>query len=285
MFGAFESLGPIRLRQEASMTLKISKKDQRQDQIRLAASIFAICLICVITLFELFKLAFPSAPGAFPIFPLAIASLCALITGAAVVNLIDVRARIFHDEVDRVRFLVRHDGLTGALNRTSFIDEMRGSGAAGQLLIIDADHFKAINDSHGHYTGDKALMQLAKVIQMAVGAHGLTGRLGGEEFGVFLPDTDSEAANMLAEQIRRMVEREGFHANGVKIALTVSIGLSAHDADSPVGNAFKHADRRLYAAKSLGRNRIVAHEPVHNQLREEIEAGLKAAVAVTTRAA
>jgi diguanylate cyclase len=263
------------------MTFKTIGKGNNSDQLRLASSIFAICLICIISLFEVFKVTFPTPAGEFPVTPLAAATLCAVIVGVAVLNLIDVRAKIFHDEVERVRFLVRHDGLTGALNRTSFIDEMRASGADGQLLIIDADHFKLINDNHGHYTGDKALMS----IQMVVGTSGLTGRLGGEEFGVFLAQTDEIAAATMAEQIRRTMEREGFHANGVAMKLTVSIGISEHLAADPVGLAFKRADKRLYAAKALGRNRVLGSQPLHDQLRDQIEDSLKGANAVAAKAA
>ncbi len=267
------------------MTFKTISKGNNSDQLRLVGSIFAICLICIISLFEVFKVTFPTPAGEFPVTPLAAATLCAVIVGVAVLNLIDVRAKIFHDEVERVRFLVRHDGLTGALNRTSFIDEMRAFRADGQLLIIDADHFKMINDNHGHYTGDKALMQLARSVQMVVGSSGLTGRLGGEEFGVFLPHTDELSAATMAEQIRRTMEREGFQANGVKMKLTVSIGISAHLAADPVGLAFKRADKRLYAAKALGRNRVLGSQPLHNQLRDQIEEGLKGSNAVATKAA
>ena len=258
---------------------------EKRERLQAAACVASAFFMSTASLFMCaMEIVIPKA-GGFPWGHLMAASLLGFAFCWTFASLLSARTQMFHREVDRVLFLVRHDGLTGVLNRTSFIDDMRGSEVDGHILIIDADHFKAINDNHGHYTGDKALMQLARTVQMVVGDQGLTGRLGGEEFGVFLPSISESGAMDLAEQIRRTVEREGFHANGVALGLTISIGISEHLSTDPVGPAFKRADKRLYAAKALGRNRVVQGDDLHELWRGQIATGMKAKDAVTSKAA
>ena len=261
------------------------KADEKKERLQAAACVTSAFFMSTASLFACALEIIPPVSGVFPWGHLAAASVLGFAFCWTFASLLSARTKMFHREVDRVLFLVRHDGLTGVLNRTSFIDDMRGSEADGHLLIIDADHFKAINDNHGHYTGDKALMQLARTVQMVVGDQGLTGRLGGEEFGVFLPNTSEAAALNLAEQIRRTVEREGFHANGVIMGLTISIGISEHLCVDPVGPAFKRADKRLYAAKALGRNRVILSDDLHELWRGQIAVGMKSNDVLTAKGA
>lgn len=155
----------------------------------------------------------------------------------------------------------RHDDMTGMLNRTAFFQMMaqarRRSDAGGTLLIIDADRFKKINDTHGHQTGDRALLAIASAIRKAARENDLVARIGGEEFAVFLAGTESEDAAVAAERIRNAVEALDFRLpGGERLPLTVSIGGIAHSPQAPFAELMREADRRLYAAKRAGRNRI-----------------------------
>ncbi|MFZ1680461.1 MAG: GGDEF domain-containing protein [Rhizobiaceae bacterium] len=154
------------------------------------------------------------------------------------------------------------DSMTGMYNRAAFMDRLGKQAArkeSGALLIVDADHFKAINDTYGHQAGDRALLAIAGAIDTAFGGHGFTGRLGGEEFGVFLIGADLARATAIAERIRRAVENSGFSRDEPEgSALSVSIGVEAVSSAWSVEDAVRVADNRLYAAKLAGRNRVMA---------------------------
>jgi diguanylate cyclase len=164
----------------------------------------------------------------------------------------------------RLREVASTDGLTGCLNRGAFtrvIDkflELRGAGKppAGALLVIDADHFKSINDRFGHHCGDEALKLIAAAIRASLRKDDCLGRLGGEEFGVFLPDADLAQASLVAERIRKMVNAVDFIANGEPCDLSVSVGGAAFARRISFGDLFRIADERLYAAKNTGRDRV-----------------------------
>ncbi len=196
---------------------------------------------------------------------------------ALLVQLHHVWTARIDQRIEDVFELLQRDGLTGLLNRASFIDRIRASNIDGHVLIIDADHFKQINDAHGHYTGDAVLMRLAKTIEIAVGGAGITGRLGGEEFGVFLPGADQKAAQFVGETIRDCVAQSEIITNGLALSLTVSLGGAPHHAVDPVGAAFKLADKRLYGSKAMGRNRLTLDDDIHGQLRADIERDLSVA--------
>lgn len=153
------------------------------------------------------------------------------------------------------------DSLTRVLNRGAFItlvdaylDEVREHERAvqGALLVVDADNFKAINDSLGHDRGDEALRLIAGTIKANLRSPDLVGRIGGEEFGVFLPGTSPERAAVVAERIRRTVTEIPF---GRSPPLSVSIGGITFASRARFEDLFKAADRQLYAAKQAGRNR------------------------------
>ena len=167
--------------------------------------------------------------------------------------------------------LLRHDALTGTLNRNFFIDRVRSEGKPGSLLVIDVDHFKAINDRFGHYTGDAALAHLATCMIREVGQRGYVGRLGGEEFAVFFPGLLLTASCVAAEELRETIEASEFEFDGRLEALTVSIGVSEHGLDKPIGRTLRIADDNLYAAKKVGRNCIAAHSNASILLQERAE--------------
>jgi diguanylate cyclase len=165
----------------------------------------------------------------------------------------------------RLGVVASTDSLTACLNRGSFsekVDEQLASvgNAAkrikGALLIIDADHFKAINDTYGHEEGDEALRIIAAQIRGQVRKGDLVGRIGGEEFGVFLPGASQENAVGVAERIRRSISEIAFRPRGVKHALTVSVGGVSFEDQLGFVELYRIADRRLYQAKNGGRNRI-----------------------------
>jgi diguanylate cyclase len=174
--------------------------------------------------------------------------------------------RLLHETIVRVEDHVRFDALTGALNRSHFLDTMRQSAGQGVLMILDVDHFKQVNDTHGHAVGDEVLRTLAHTIKEVVGSAGVVGRLGGEEFAVFLADTAPAIGLLKAEAIRLAVASLGILVEGRKLAVTVSIGCVAHRATAAIGISMKTADTLLYEAKKAGRNRVMPAAPA-GQLR------------------
>jgi two-component system, sensor histidine kinase LadS len=168
------------------------------------------------------------------------------------------------DAHERLRDSSRRDGLTGLFNRTHFhasFQDMLGDAVASRrpvsLLMIDLDHFKAINDTHGHLAGDECLRAAAHRIGHSLRPYtALLARFGGEEFVVALPDRELPAALEVAEQVRRALAAEPCIAQGKRIRISASIGVhtvlpgAATDADG----ALAIADRALYSAKDNGRD-------------------------------
>lgn len=155
----------------------------------------------------------------------------------------------------------RRDDHTGMLNREAFFATMeaaRRKGAGGALIIVDADNFKTINDTHGHQTGDDALLEITAALCRASGKRDVIGRVGGEEFAIYTPENDEARLYALAERMRREVEKTVFRTpDGRPIELTISIGVSPWQPGASVSELFSRADRRLYQAKRRGRNRVV----------------------------
>jgi len=163
------------------------------------------------------------------------------------------------------RHLAAHDALTGLANRRALMQMLeRGVAHATRtqqecaLLLLDIDHFKAINDTHGHLGGDQVLRHVAEVLRTRVRAQDFVGRYGGEEFMVLLPGTGREGALQLAETLRQAVADSACPLPGGAIATTISIGVCAGAAGLR-GSApalVQCADQALYAAKAAGRNRV-----------------------------
>ncbi len=162
----------------------------------------------------------------------------------------------------------RRDGLTGVYNRRHLDEAMRmhwqaaaESGRSLALLMIDIDHFKSINDKHGHGAGDDCLRVLGRLLEGCFPEHGVTiARYGGEEFTVVLPGHDRDMALRRAEQFRQAIAARPFDTEAGAIEVTVSIGVAAVDPPAIAGAAElrKRSDEALYAAKRGGRNRVVA---------------------------
>lgn len=132
-------------------------------------------------------------------------------------------------------------------------------GAAVSLLVVDIDHFKAINDSHGHDAGDEVLRDCADRLKKLVRGIDIVARFGGEEFVIVMPDTEAYAAQRVAERIRMMIEKIPFSMFGgtIMVRVTVSIGVATAGEGMSGDQLFKHADNALYSAKRGGRNRVM----------------------------
>jgi diguanylate cyclase (GGDEF)-like protein len=173
---------------------------------------------------------------------------------------------------ERLAVFASTDHLTGVLNRAAFTTLVGGrlaqvGGAKepgrGALLILDADNFKAINDSYGHNWGDEALRLLSRAARGVLRHSDLLGRIGGEEFAVFLPGADSFTAEAVGERIRHAVSVIPFVPGDGPHRLTVSIGGAVFDRRLPLGELLRVADQQLYVAKQHGRNRV-AVSPIVN---------------------
>jgi diguanylate cyclase (GGDEF)-like protein len=157
------------------------------------------------------------------------------------------------------------DSLTAVFNRGAFsmlveayLEQARSHAVAdaGALLIVDADHFKSINDRLGHDCGDQALKLIARTIQGQLHGADIVGRIGGEEFAVFLPGADATRSVLVAESIRLGIREAGFAPGGHPWPLSVSIGGIAFSGPTTYHDMFQVADRHLYKAKSNGRDQV-----------------------------
>ncbi|MBP2310945.1 diguanylate cyclase [Azospirillum soli] len=160
------------------------------------------------------------------------------------------------------------DPLTGAANRRFFLERAqeeiarsRRYGHPLSVLMTDIDHFKRINDTHGHAAGDEALKRFANLLRDDLRPSDLIGRYGGEEFVVLLPETELADAPAVAERLRAKVEGAELVHDGISFHMTVSIGVAAVDLrDGMIEAALNEADAALYRAKETGRNRVVIAE-------------------------
>jgi diguanylate cyclase (GGDEF)-like protein len=161
------------------------------------------------------------------------------------------------------------DGLTNLYNQKYFynclgrkINESGQSNKKMSLILFDIDHFKKINDTYGHTTGDFILKEIARLIKSCVRKNDIVSRYGGEEFTVILPGADSNEAYAIADRIRQKIQRHDFMANGLKIKVTVSGGISEYPrlASNDV-EMVNYADRAMYVgAKFNGRNKIKIYD-------------------------
>ena len=127
------------------------------------------------------------------------------------------------------------------------------------VIMLDADHFKSINDEYGHAVGDKALLMICKVCLECLRAQDFIGRLGGEEFGICCPDTDIEGATAVAERIRTEVEAQTIYHDNTACQVSISVGVTTAQAgDQHFAQVLQRADKLLYQAKKSGRNRVLA---------------------------
>ncbi len=196
---------------------------------------------------------------------LAAAALMPVLLGGPITFWHLVRMQQLKLANEKLQVLASTDWLTACLNRRAFthaVSSQLGTAdnacvvSRGALLVIDADHFKIVNDVFGHDRGDEALQLMAEVIRSKVPDGALVCRMGGEEFGVFLEDATRETATLIGERIRRGINTATFAPDGMAHPLSVSIGAAVFEG-SEIGfsELFRVADQHLYAAKQAGRNR------------------------------
>jgi diguanylate cyclase (GGDEF)-like protein len=184
--------------------------------------------------------------------------------------------------IERSHWIAYHDELTGLPGRRAFNEALAGLGETYSIAMVDVDHFKNFNDTFGHDTGDQVLRNVAAHLARVTGG-GKAYRCGGEEFAVLYPGTDVDDAVFHAEKLRRTIQDDVFVARGparstrkraerrvsckvsrrrkaaVETSVTVSIGVAAAQSDThDAHEVIKAADRALYSAKDLGRNRVEA---------------------------
>lgn len=157
------------------------------------------------------------------------------------------------------------DALTGTQNRRFFDDALREYLAEFAkidkpigLLVLDIDHFKLVNDTHGHDVGDLVLQAVANALKDMTRYHDVVARLGGEEFAIVTPNLDEEKLAMLAERIRKDIHGLAIVANNARIRVTISIGMAVWDGKESAAQFYSRADKQLYNAKRTGRNRVCA---------------------------
>jgi len=182
-------------------------------------------------------------------------------------TLLDVTER--HRQAEQLKEAATHDSLTGALNRSGFrnladraLAKCGRDQSAVSLLMLDADHFKKVNDRFGHDVGDRVLVTLAETIKDKLRPYDVFGRIGGEEFAILLPDTPALMAVSIAERLLDALrDQKIFLDNGEVVRFTVSCGVAAADSGEISGKVsvealLKTADQALYEAKSAGRDQV-----------------------------
>ncbi|MDR1063396.1 MAG: diguanylate cyclase [Azoarcus sp.] len=170
-----------------------------------------------------------------------------------------------HNELDATSRLIRHDPLTGALNRRGLdealvreISRMNRKNTSLCIALIDIDNFKKLNDTYGHNTGDEALCHLTRTITEALRPQDIVARYGGEEFIILLPDTAPEIANIILIRLQRELTRRIFCApDSERLLITFSAGIAQVLPDEQPDETIARADDAMYAAKRAGKNRVL----------------------------
>jgi diguanylate cyclase (GGDEF)-like protein len=186
---------------------------------------------------------------------------------------IHMKIKLLQDELReknvRLEELTRIDPLTQIPNRRYFMecferefDRAKRYGFPLSYVMCDLDHFKKLNDVHGHQAGDTCLIAVAQLLKETLRGHDTCGRYGGEEFSMVLPETDGEGAVVVADRCRRSIEEARFEANGEMLGVTMSLGVATFYPDreegvSDLAGLIKLADEALYVSKDSGRNQVV----------------------------
>jgi diguanylate cyclase (GGDEF)-like protein len=175
---------------------------------------------------------------------------------------ISVLLVVNEENLYKLRIQAEHDSLTNLRNRRSFLEQLRKAASLSSrlktplaILTIDLDDFKSINDQYGHQAGDEVLKAFCRIAEKCIRGEDGFGRLGGEEFAMYLINTDIPTALTIAERIRATVETSPVEISGKSIYYTTSLGVTKYDAILGIENALGKADHALYEAKRNGRNR------------------------------
>ncbi|MCW9016281.1 MAG: GGDEF domain-containing protein, partial [Kangiellaceae bacterium] len=167
------------------------------------------------------------------------------------------------------------DQLTQIPNRRAFekkldslFNDYHTKESVFSLLLVDIDHFKKFNDTHGHIVGDKVLSYVAKCLQKSTGDQGMAARMGGEEFSLLLPESDTEKAVLFADKVREYISSRKLTSDLTNKdigSITVSIGVSTCKQDDELEGLIERADKALYLAKDSGRNKVCSEEQLANR--------------------
>lgn len=177
-------------------------------------------------------------------------------------------------ELDRrLSFDIQHDPLTGILNRRTLLPTMQSFASSCakrkipmSCIMLDVDHFKQINDTHGHQTGDEVLVCIADRLALRFRSADIVCRFGGEEFILVLPDCDEEGAAACANRCREEIEQLEFEAEDTKFNVTASFGCAEYRPDESPSELIERADRALMAAKADGKNVVVRSSTIHHDI-------------------
>lgn len=174
----------------------------------------------------------------------------------------------YHEEIYR---LATMDGMLQIYNKKFFVERLHNEFSRSKrykrdlsLVMFDLDHFKLINDIHGHPAGDFVLKRISNLVMRNLRKEDIFGRYGGEEFAIILPETNSKQATIMAEKLRKLIENVEFKYQEKDIPVTVSLGVAYFSAETVEINTYndliERADQALYKAKNSGRNRVVCFE-------------------------
>lgn len=246
----------------------------------LKMSFSAVILSLVIMLIVLPPLAF------FDLLPFSLTHLIgvgvlfAWLLGGAVCGILSLVAgfALHQLTVSRAEFekLSRTDMLSGLLNRRAFTEALEGISGNASLVIFDVDRFKAINDRFGHACGDAVIIAISAILASSFDGSSVVARLGGEEFGVIVPGDGIERRRERIEMVRAKIASQPIAADGCNIAITISAGIADLGPGRSNEAVYASADKALYLAKALGRNRVV-HESeglLHAWHSRLVESGL-----------
>jgi diguanylate cyclase (GGDEF)-like protein len=168
------------------------------------------------------------------------------------------------EQAKKLEHLATRDYLTGLSNRRDFqakiyreVKRYHRSKKPFAIIMIDIDHFKQVNDTHGHDFGDNVLVATGRALQKMLRAHDIVARWGGEEFIALLPETEAVGAQHVAEKIRLEIAARRHHIGDASVSVTVTLGIAIFDGSGSIEACIKRADDALYAGKKDGRNRVV----------------------------
>ncbi|MEM6374524.1 MAG: GGDEF domain-containing protein [Pseudomonadota bacterium] len=184
-------------------------------------------------------------------------SIIALSLAAPLSYFVGLRLHDIHRLYVDLEHAARSDPLTGLLTRRAFMDRVQSLDLRdGVVIMVDIDHFKCFNDTHGHAVGDAALRRVAHSLLSGCRAEDMVARFGGEEFIIFLVDTDMENGSHVAERLRRQLQEKPICHDGRLLPVTASFGVAALTGTMGLEKAMSNADCALYEAKARGRNQV-----------------------------
>lgn len=223
---------------------------------RLTGTIIAISVALSVVLTNVIMETFSagaSVPG------LAVSIIMPIALGGPMTFILTLQREQLRHANQQLEHLATTDWLTGCRTRGAFTREVADrlehrAGAGGALLVVDADNFKRVNDRFGHDCGDQALRLIADAMRSATTRSAIIGRLGGEEFGIFLAGAKPALADSTAERVRSAIAAISFAPDGTDWPLSVSIGGAMASAKIPFSVLYRDADQRLYQAKKAGRD-------------------------------